>query len=375
MAIYHFSVKVVSRAKGQSAVAKAAYNNRMRMRDERTGESYDYRRKGAILFSGIFAPQDAPEWVQDRATLYNEIERTENRKDAQLLREVEIALPHELTELQRERLVKDFVREEFVRQGMLADVAIHAPDPDGDERNHHAHILLTMREFGPDGFGAKVREWNSKEQLEDWRDAWERTTNRYLERYGHEARIDRRTLEAQGVDREPTVHRGPNVDAMERDGLWTELGAQWREIQESNADRAELSHQLGSVESEICLTGLEELGGLNEKNVEHRDVPAIGLDLGDAVHGADRLVGAVVDVAADAVEKMADGIATAFESLFVGSTPAPKPKPRVPQSEHKPDLRRYLADEDYRRMLAQREIDERQQQERDYYKKQNERER
>ena len=173
MSIYHFSAKVVSRGKGQSAVAKAAYNSRARLLDERTGDVHDYRFKGGIVFSGIFAPEDAPEWAQDRALLYNEIERREKRKDAQLVREVEIGLPFELTALERERLVKDFVREQFVRKGMLADVSIHEPGPDGDERNHHAHILLTMRELGPDGFGDKMREWNSKEQLEDWRAAWE----------------------------------------------------------------------------------------------------------------------------------------------------------------------------------------------------------
>ena len=257
MAIYHFTAKVVSRGKGQSAVAKAAYNSRERLLDERTGEVHDYRRKGGIAFSGIFAPEAAPLWAQDRAQLFNEIERHEKRKDAQLVREVEIGLPYELTSVQRERLVKDYVREQFVRKGMLADVSIHAPDKNSDERNHHAHILLTMREIGPDGFGDKIREWNSREQLEDWREAWERTANRYLEKHGHEERIDRRTLEAQGIGREPTTHRGPQVNAMERDGVETDRGAQWRETNERNAALAELKFELSALENEIRVTELE----------------------------------------------------------------------------------------------------------------------
>lgn len=251
MAIYHFSAKVVSRGKGQSAVAKAAYNSRERLEDERTGDAHDYRRKGGLLFSGIFAPKNAPEWVRDRATLYNEIERREKRKDAQLVREVEIALPHELSEIQRERLVKDFVREQFVRKGMAADVSIHAPDREGDERNHHAHILLTMREIGPDGFGEKVREWNGKKQLEHWREAWEWTANRYLERHGFDVRIDGRTLEDQGIDREPTRHLGPQANAMERDGIGTERGALGHETDARNASYTELKVELAAVQNEI----------------------------------------------------------------------------------------------------------------------------
>lgn len=257
MAIYHFTVKVVSRGKGQSAIAKAAYNARERLEDERTGETHDYRRKGGIAFEGIFAPEDAPEWVHDRAELYNQVERAEKRKDAQLLREVEIALPHELTEEQREQLVTDFVRQRFVSRGMVADVAIHEPDPEGDERNHHAHILLTMRELGADGFGAKVREWNGKEQLEKWREEWEHAANRDLERFGHEARIDHRTLKAQGLEREPTAHRGPQVEAMERDGNATERGARCQETDERNRTLTQLKTELSLVESEIRVTALE----------------------------------------------------------------------------------------------------------------------
>lgn len=418
MAIYHFTAKVVSRAKGQSAIAKAAYNNRERLEDERTGETFDYRRKGGIAFSGIFAPEDAPpEWVTDRATLYNAIERGEKRKDAQLVREIEIGLPHELTAEQRERLVKDFVREQFVRKGMLADVSIHAPGDDGDERNHHAHILLTMRELGPDGFGAKVREWNGKEQLEHWRESWENIANRYLERHGVEARIDRRTLEEQGIEREPTVHRGPQVIAMERDGIATDRGAQWRETREHNATRAELMAELSALQNEIRAIETEAYldaadkgrdawddaphdaaiaketierqfvepaqgayAEIHEPEPNRRGAPAApspDIDFRIAAHVAERVLGKVLDAAADGFEVTLEAAATSIESLF-DPVPAPTPRARPKAREEpspKPDLRRYLADEDYRRQVARQEIMERQRREREYYERQRERER
>lgn len=241
MAIYHFTAGVVRRSKGASAVAKSAYNARAALLNEQTGQAHDYTRAEGLLFEGIFAPKDAPEWARDRERLWNEAEKTEKRKDAQLARNIELSLPHELTSEQREQLLKDFVRENFVRQGMVADAVIHAPDREGDERNFHAHILLTMREIGPDGFAkAKARDWNSKEQLQTWRENWERTANRYLERHGHEARIDHRSLAAQGIDREPTEHKGPTASQLEREGKPTERGDINRAIEARNAERQAL---------------------------------------------------------------------------------------------------------------------------------------
>ncbi len=251
MAIFHLSAKVVSRGKGQSAVAKAAYNSRERIEQELTGQVNDFSRKSGLVFSGIFAPKDAPEWAHDRAQLWNEVERFEKRKDAQLAREVEISLPHELTDLQRRQLVTDFVREQFMRKGMVAAVAIHAPDRQGDDRNHHAHILLTMRSIGQEGFGEKVREWNSREQLEKWREGWERTANRYLERHGHETQIDRRTLAAQGIEREPTQHRGVHAEGMERRGFETERGNIYCDTQRQNVELRALKAELREVENQI----------------------------------------------------------------------------------------------------------------------------
>ena len=240
MAIYHFTVGIVRRSQGQSAVAKAAYNARAELQNEQTGQTHDYTRAEGLLFEGIFAPKDAPEWARDRERLWNEAEKAEKRKDAQLARNVEIGLPYELTDEQREQLLKDFVRENFVRKGMVADVTLHAPDRGGDERNFHAHVLLTMRRIGPEGFEEeKAREWNAKAQLQTWRENWERTANRYLERHGHAARIDHRSLEAQGIDREPTQHLGPYATQLEREGKGSERGAINREIEAGNREAAQ----------------------------------------------------------------------------------------------------------------------------------------
>jgi hypothetical protein len=244
VAIFHLNARIVSRGKGQSAVAKAAYNSHDLLTNQNNGDRHDYRYKGEVAFSGIFVPKNAPDWVQelaqDRQALWSAVEKRETRKNAQLAREIEIALPHELTDKQREYLVKDFVRENFVRHGMIADVAIHAPAPAGDDRNHHAHILLTMREITPDGFGEKMRELNGRGHLKEWREKWEHLANRYLERFGHEARIDHRTLEEQGIDREPTSHVGPTATDFEREGVKTARGDVNREIEERNRERERL---------------------------------------------------------------------------------------------------------------------------------------
>jgi MobA/MobL family len=253
MAIFHLNAHPVSRGKGQSAIAKAAYNSRTKLEDERTGLKKDYSRMEGVQFSGIFAPKDAPEWAKDRQQLWNEVERREDQSNhaekAQLAREIRIGLPHELTEQQREWLVKDWVREQLVRKGMVADVNIHEPHSDGDDRNYHAHILVTMREIGPDGFGLKAREWNSKAQLEQWRESWEHMANKQLERHGHDVRIDRRTLEEQGIEREPTTHRGPQVDGIERRGVEADNS---RQNADNAAELAQLRAALSNINRDIA---------------------------------------------------------------------------------------------------------------------------
>lgn len=188
---------MISRSQGRSATAAIAYRVAERIEDRRTGLVFDYAARGGVDHTEILAPNHAPDWVYDRSELWNRVEESETRKNSQVAREIRVALPAELTHAQRVDLVREFVRGQFVERGMVADIALHAPGRDGDDRNHHAHILLTTREIGPEGFTTKNRDWNAVEALEGWREAWARDANVALERAGLEDRVDHRTLEAQ----------------------------------------------------------------------------------------------------------------------------------------------------------------------------------
>jgi len=197
MAIYHLRATMISRSQGRSATASAAYRVAERIEDRRTGLVFDYAARGGVDHTEILAPDHAPDWVWDRSELWNRVEEAETRKNSQVAREVRVALPDELTHAQRLELVREFVRGQFVDRGMVADIALHAPGRIGDERNHHAHILLTTREVDATGFTTKNRDWNKVEVLEGWREAWARDSNAALERAGIEDRVDHRTLVAQ----------------------------------------------------------------------------------------------------------------------------------------------------------------------------------
>jgi hypothetical protein len=229
MAIYHLSAVIHSRSKGHSAVAGAAYRSRSAIGDERTGEQHDYSRNAAdVLFEGMYAPKDAPDWTRDRAQLWNHVEEFEKRRDAQLCRSFDIALPHELTLEQNRRLLQDWVRENFTRKGLIADVAIHGPhrqrdhelSGSADPRNIHAHVAVVLRKLDGAEFAAKKeRTANNDErkaELEAQRASWEKLANRHLERAGLDVRIDRRTLKEQGIAQEPTIHLGAAATAKER---------------------------------------------------------------------------------------------------------------------------------------------------------------
>ena len=200
MAIYHLRATMISRSAGRSATAAAAYRSATHIEDHRTGLSFDYRARSGVDHVEILAPVHAPDWAHDRATLWNAVEMAETRKNSQVAREVRVALPAELDRAQRVELVRDFCQRQFVDRGMVADIALHAPGREGDDRNHHAHILLTTREIGPEGFTTKNRDWNAVEALEGWREAWAVDSNAALERSGIAARIDHRTLEAQRIE-------------------------------------------------------------------------------------------------------------------------------------------------------------------------------
>lgn len=197
MAIYHLRATMISRSQGRSATAAIAYRVAERIEDRRTGLTFDYAARGGVDHTEILAPDHAPDWVRDRSELWNRVEEFETRKNSQVAREVRVALPDELTHAQRVALVRDYAQAQFVDRGMVADIALHAPGREGDERNHHAHILLTTREVDADGFTTKNRDWNKVEVLEGWREAWARDSNAALERAGIEDRVDHRTLVAQ----------------------------------------------------------------------------------------------------------------------------------------------------------------------------------
>jgi hypothetical protein len=251
MATYRLEAKIIGRSQGRSATASAAYRAAEQIDDARTGQGFDYTRKRGVLHTEIIAPAGTPEWMADRAQLWNAVERAEKRKDAQLAREILLSLPHELTPAQRIELVQGFARQEFVAEGMIADIAVHAPDREGDNRNHHCHVMLTMRELTGDGFGPKVRAWNSTEQLEAWREHWAQAVNAELERHGHSARVDHRSLADQGLDREPEPKQGPIATEMEREGRPSHAGDDRRAAQARNAERAALADEQDTITAEI----------------------------------------------------------------------------------------------------------------------------
>lgn len=259
MAIYRFEAKIISRSQGRSATASAAYRAAERIEDRRTGQNFDYTRKGGVLHKEILAPAGTPDWMRDRTQLWNAVEAVEKRKDAQLARDLVLSLPHELTPIQRRELVREFAREEFVERGMIADLAIHAPDRHGDDRNFHAHIMLTMRDLTGAGFGRKNRSWNETDLLEQWRADWSAAVNRHLERAGHAARVDHRSLADRGVDREPEPKLGPVAAKMEREGRPSNAGDDRRAAEARNGERAEIAAELRTVGAEIVELQAERL--------------------------------------------------------------------------------------------------------------------
>ena len=209
MAIYHFSAKVISRANGSSAVASAAYRAAERLHDDRLGRDHDFSNKAGVIHSEVLLPEGAPERLNDRTTLWNEVEAGEKRKDAQLAREVEFSIPRELDQQQSVQLARDFVEKQFVERGMVADLNVHWDFAEDGSPKPHAHVMLSMREVGPEGFGQKARDWNRTELLKEWREAWADHVNERLAELDIDARIDHRTLEAQGIELEPQHKIGP----------------------------------------------------------------------------------------------------------------------------------------------------------------------
>lgn len=228
MALFSWSMQVIKRSSGRSAVAAAAYRAGERLRDERSQTTHDYSRRTGVERCEILLPADAPIWFSDRERLWNTVEAVEKRKDSQLARELRIMIPRELSASERITVVRDYVQGSFVSKGMVADVSWHNKVASDGLEQPHAHVMLTMRRVGVNGFGAKSRHewipdpsgkthddgrpvmvvsnkesWNCPDYFELCREEWERRANDALARAGSDERIDRRSLLERGLSRLP----------------------------------------------------------------------------------------------------------------------------------------------------------------------------
>lgn len=273
MAIFHLSIKIISRGKGKSAVAAAAYRAGELIKSEYDGIINDYTRKGGVVHTEILLPSRAPAKYADRASLWNAVELGERNKNAQLAREIELALPVELTLAQNREMVRRYCQRQFVDKGMCADICFH----DKKDGNPHAHVLLTLRPIAPDGSWAakskkeyitdrsgerillpngayKTRkeptvDWNEPTKAEEWRAAWADAVNTTLERQGVEERIDHRSFARQGKEEIPTVHLGVAATQMERKGIATGRGDTNREIVLTNSHLRQLRARIVKLQN------------------------------------------------------------------------------------------------------------------------------
>ena len=282
MAIYHLSIKIISRGKGKSAVAAASYRSGEKIKNEYDGIVHDFTRKGGIAHTEILLPQNAPQEFSDRGTLWNSVEKIEKSKNSQLAREIEIALPKELNREKQIELVREYVKENFVKVGMCADIALH----DKNDGNPHCHILLTMRplnedttwgakskkEYILDENGEKVKlkngnyktrkintvDWNEQDKAEEWRKTWADITNKYLEENSIQEKVDHRSYQRQGIEEIPTIHLGVSASQMEKKGIATDRGNINREIRKQNRLLQEIKLRIKALMRWIRGIGKEE---------------------------------------------------------------------------------------------------------------------
>ena len=282
MAIYHLSIKIISRGKGKSAVAAASYRSGEKIKNEYDGIVHDLTRKGGIAHTEILLPQNAPQEFSDRGTLWNSVEKIEKSKNSQLAREIEIALPKELNREKQIELVREYVKENFVKVGMCADIALH----NKNDGNPHAHILLTMRplnedktwgakskkEYILDENGEKVKlkngnyktrkintvDWNEQDKAEEWRKTWADITNKYLEENSIQEKVDHRSYQRQGIEEIPTIHLGVSASQMEKKGIATDRGNINREIRKQNRLLQEIKLRIKALMRWIRGIGKEE---------------------------------------------------------------------------------------------------------------------
>lgn len=294
MAIYHFSVQVIGRAAGRSAVAAAAYRSGSRLRDDRLDRDHDFSNKPGVVHCEVMLPENAPEEWRDREKLWNDVEAFEKRKDAQLCREVEFALPREMTQAQGIELARDFVALEFVDQGMIADLNVHWDKGGDGQPKPHAHVMLTMRSVDGNGFGPKVREWNRTELVERWRERWADRVNERLAELDIDARIDHRSLEAQGIALEPQTKIGAPAQRMEVAGIEADRAEDHRRIARENGERiiADPSTALDAITQQQSTFTRRDMAMLAHR---HSD----GIDQFNEVMGAIRNAPDVVELGKD----------------------------------------------------------------------------
>ncbi len=251
MALYHFHVGQIKRSAGRSAVECAAYRAGEKLYSEYYGLVSDYTRKGGVIHTEILLPPHAPREYADRQALWNAVEEAERNKNAQLAYSFDIALQNEFTLDENIRLARQFLLENFVSRGMIADFAVHQPDKDGGIANPHFHVMCPIRPLNPDGtWGAKQRrvyredgkfdavpttDWGRPETLEEWRETWAALCNAKFEEKGLPCRIDHRSYERQGIEQLPTVHEGVAVRQMEARGIVTDKGEHNRWIRSATA--------------------------------------------------------------------------------------------------------------------------------------------
>lgn len=291
MAIYHLSVKYVSRNQGRSPVAAAAYRAGEKLHNKYDGQTHDYTHKRGIVHTEILLPENAPPEFANRETLWNSVEFAEKRKDARTAREIEVALPNELSKEEQIKLVREYAQENFISHGMCADIAIHdgkhghrkdekhiEAEHDGEiaPDNPHAHILLTARPLAEYGFlQKKDRAWEKPENVRNWRKNWATTQNKEFERKGLDVRVSHESHADRGIDREPTKHMGHTAHSMEKRGIRTERGNENRTIKARNKIKDELEQKrlLEQEQSQQRSRGREQQRFENQlkNNVQNQD--------------------------------------------------------------------------------------------------------
>ena len=291
---FHFSVNIISRGKGKSAVASAAYISGEKIKNEWDGVTHDYTKKQGVISKEIFLPDHAPEEYKDRKTLWNSVELFEKNSNAQLARNFIISLPKELSIEENKKMIEEYIQNNFVKEGMIVDLAIHDESRDGNQ-NIHAHIMTIVRPINEDGtWGQKSKKeyildekgekilnkngkpktrkvelttWNDKGNVEKWRENFSDLCNEYLAKNNIEKRVDHRSFKRQGIKQIPTIHLGASASAMERKGISTEKGDINREIKKQN----ELLKNIGNEIKKITSWLADFKDKLKESYREYKD--------------------------------------------------------------------------------------------------------